>query len=46
MESINVAFGDVTEGLLINGSVLKARVQPNPVPANIRTACAGRITFQ
>ena len=45
-ESINVAFGDVTEGILIQGSVLKARVTPTPVPAAIATAVAGRITFQ
>jgi hypothetical protein len=46
MESINVAFGDVTEGLLISGSVLKARVTPTPVPAAIVTAITGRITLQ
>ena len=46
MESINVAFGDVTEGLLIAGSVLKARVTPTPVPAAIVTAITGRIILQ
>lgn len=46
MESINVADGDVTEGILINGSVLAARVTPSPVPSAILTAVAGRITFQ
>jgi len=43
MESINVADGDVTEGILIQGVVRKFRVTPSPVPAAITTACAGRI---
>lgn len=46
MESINVADGDVTEGVLIQGSVLRARVIPTPVPAAIVTAIAGRIILQ
>ena len=46
MEAINVADGDVTEGLLIQGSVLAARVTPSPVPAAILTATAGRIIHQ
>lgn len=46
MESINVADGDVTEGLLIQGSVLAARVQPQPLPAAVLTAITGRISLQ
>lgn len=45
MESINVADGDVTEGLMIQGVVRRLRVFPQPVPAAITTACAGRILF-
>lgn len=46
MESINVADGNVSEGVLIQGSVIALRVQPQPIPAAIQTACAGRIVFQ
>lgn len=47
LESVNLRFGDVVAGLLIRGSVLKARVNPDPVAtAGISAACAGRIIFQ
>jgi hypothetical protein len=46
MESINVADGDVTEGILIMGSVLTGRLQPNPHPAAITTAMGSRIVYQ
>lgn len=46
MESINVADGDVTEGILIEGSVLINRVQPNPHPSAITTAMASRVIYQ
>lgn len=46
LEGVNLRDGDVVCGLLIHGSVLQARVVPSPVPAEIRTAVAGRITFQ
>lgn len=46
MESINTSDGDVVEGILLHGSVLAARVLPDPFPAAAKTALAGRITFQ
>lgn len=46
LESVNLKDGDVICGLILHGSVLAARVTPSPVPDAIRTACAGRITFQ
>jgi hypothetical protein len=46
MESINVADGDVTEGILIEGSVLINRLQPNPHAAAITTAMGSRISYQ
>jgi hypothetical protein len=46
MESINVADGDVTEGILIQGSVLAARVGPAPLAGAVLTAIAGRIVLQ
>lgn len=45
LESYNVKDGDVVGGILIHGSVLKARVTPAP-DATIRAALKGRITFQ
>jgi hypothetical protein len=45
-ESINVADGDVTEGILVEGSVLIARVFPNPHPSAITTAMSGRVVYQ
>lgn len=45
-ESVNLRDGDVICGLFIHGSVLEARVTPTPVPAAVKTAVAGRITFQ
>jgi hypothetical protein len=46
METINVGDGDVAEGVVIGGSVLVARVQPNPLHADILTAIAGRFILQ
>jgi hypothetical protein len=46
MASVNIADGDVTVGLLVSGSVLKARVYPYPMFTNVKNACAGRIVFQ
>jgi DNA/RNA endonuclease YhcR with UshA esterase domain len=46
MESINVADGDVTEGVLIQGSVLALRVAPAPLAGAVLTAIAGRIVLQ
>lgn len=45
-ESINVAFGDVLEGIIIAGSLLGARLSPAGPPAAVRTATAGRISYQ
>lgn len=45
-ESINVAFGDVAEGLIIAGSLLVNRLTPVGLSASIRAACAGRFIFQ
>lgn len=44
MESIDVAGADVTEGILLHGSVLRARI-PN-LDATSEAAFAGRVTFQ
>jgi hypothetical protein len=41
-----VADGDVTEGILIEGSVLINRLQPNPHAAAITTAMGSRISYQ
>lgn len=46
LEGVNLRDGDVVCGLLIHGSVLQARVEPSPVPDEVREAVAGRITFQ
>lgn len=46
LESVNLRDGDVICGMIIHGSVLEARVTPSPVPDEIRTAVAGRITYQ
>lgn len=45
LESVNLKDGDVITGLLIEGSVLEARVNP-AVDATIRGAVKGRILFQ
>lgn len=45
LESVNLKDGDVICGLLIEGSVLAARVIPAP-DATIRAAVKGRIIFQ
>lgn len=45
-DGINLADGDVICGLMIQGSVLGARVTPNPLPAVALTAIAGRIIVQ
>jgi hypothetical protein len=46
LESVNLRDGDVICGLLLHGSVLEARVFPSPLPSAVKSACAGRITFQ
>lgn len=45
LESVNLKDGDVICGLLIEGSVLSARVTP-AVDATIRDAVKGRVIFQ
>ena len=45
LESVNLKDGDVICGLLIEGSVLSARVTP-ALDATIRAAVKGRILFQ
>lgn len=48
MEAINLRWGDVTAGILIHGSVLRARVTVSPAASStaVATAVAGRIIFQ
>ena len=45
LHAVNLKDGDVITGIMIEGSVLAARVTP-AVDATIRTACKGRILFQ
>lgn len=45
LEAVNLKDGDVITGLMIEGSVLAARVTPEP-DSTIRTAVKGRILFQ
>jgi hypothetical protein len=45
LESVNLRDGDVVTGLLIEGSVLSARVHPAP-DATTKAAVKGRIIFQ
>lgn len=45
LESVNLKDGDVITGLLIRGSVLRARVTPAP-DATIEAAVKGRVLFQ
>lgn len=45
-DGINLKDGDVICGLLIEGSVLGARVNPAGLNATIKTAVAGRVVIQ
>lgn len=46
MQTIDVEHSDVTEGVMIHGSVLAARVTPSDFPDEVKDKIAGRITFQ
>jgi hypothetical protein len=45
-EAVNLRDGDVICGLVIQGTVLKARVTPANPGSTVRNAVAGRILFQ